>query len=209
MIGHNRTQWLITEVKRLQNVIFKTRYACTVMQRDRFTLDYIDDVGIPVSGIGWLDEVMDSQQSRVLLTINDMTDFVTRHVNFTILEPQTYAEIIYHAITQYLQYYAELAEIFPNLTIPPQEDIEALDSTATCVYTVYRCFEPDPAMSGIAGRFRQRRSRIFATTALVSAAKAQAQQTGQDGDFAAPAHRSQLSLFGHRITQKKAPTNVE
>ena len=205
MIHTNRHAYVIAEVKRLQTVIFECRYNCRIMQRDQYDVEMLEKRGMPVTGIEWLDNLNDESHVYRLLTINQMTEYATKGVNFWLDDPATYAGVIYKAVSDYILYYAELSDIYPNLPIPDQEDFEALDTLAPNIYRLYRCYESEIDVSTFMGRLRSRR-RGF------DAAQAHADRINkprlEDKDIVPQKeHTSRLGLFGHRYQVRKEPTH--
>ncbi|AHI60456.1 hypothetical protein RAY_306 [Erwinia phage vB_EamM_RAY] len=195
------TEFLKSELERLQVVLFECRYECRIRQRDLYDVDYLQNVGLPSSGIAWLDQEMDNQLVDMFLTINKMTECVKNGYNFYINYPETYAGIIYKAITDYIRYYGELSDRFPNLPLPDQDDFEILDQTASKIYTVYRCYEKPEELSGIVGRLRRRR-RSFDLQNPVAEVEL---QRDEDGNVIAKEHNSMLDMFADRMTVKRIP----
>lgn len=206
MSGQNRREFLITEINRLKSVIFDCRYQCRMTQRDQYDVKYLENRGIPVTGIDWLDQLADEQQNTVLLTIERMTELCSQGINFWLDNPQTYAGIIYKAITDYILYYGELSDMFPNLPLPDQEDFEALDELAKNIYVLHRCYESEIDTGSFMGRLRKRRLRAFD---MHKAGMSTLNQPllSEDGSVPQKEHQSQLSaVFGHRYRPRKEPT---
>lgn len=198
----SRHDHLKSEVKRLQTVIFECRYQCRIKQRDQYDMDTLINRGIPVTGIDWMDDLADQQDVSRLLTIDQMVEYCDRGVNFWLDDPKAYAGVIYTAITDYIQYYAELADAYPNLPIPDQEDFEKLDGLATNIYRLYRCYEQPREMSGLLGRIAMRR-RSFAPQVNL----APKPLMNDDGSIEQKEHKSLLPVLGYRFTPRKEPTN--
>lgn len=205
MTGQTRREFLISEIKRLQTVIFTCRYSCRMTQRDQYDVQYLEDRGIPVTGIDWIDQLAEEQQNTVLLTIDRMTELCAQGINFWLDNPNPYAGIIYKACTDYIIYYAELSDIHPNLPLPDQEDFEALDKLATVMYRLYRCYESEIETGGFMGRLRARRIRAFDAVAA-GAVNKHKPILNEDGVVQQKEHQSQLSTaFGYRYRARKEP----
>lgn len=210
MTTQTRREFIISEIKRLQTVIFTCRYSCRMTQRDQYDVRYLEERGIPVTGIDWIDQLADEQQNTVLLTIERMTDLCQQGINFWLDDPKSYAGIIYKACTDYILYYAELSDIHPNLPLPDQEDFEALDELATVMYRLYRCYEGEIETAGFMGRLRARRIRAF--DAVASGAVRRHEPVLKDEESVPQKeHQSQLaSAFGYRYRARKEPNqNVD
>lgn len=204
MVMH-RHQFVKEEVARLQLVIFECRYSCRLMQRDQYDVDTLANRGIPVTGIDWLDQLADEQHVHRLLTINEMVEYADKRINFWLEEPQTYATIIYKALTDYIEYYAELSDIYPNLPIPDQEDFEKMDHLASSIFRLHRCYETEIELKGFLGRLRKRR-RAFTVNGPVGENKHQL-LVNDDGSVVQREHQSNLNLLGYRFQARKEPTN--
>lgn len=202
----NRLDFLTAELKRLQIVIFDSTYQCQMMQRDIYDLDYINTLGMPVSSIHTVNEIMDSQWSYRLLTINEMVEYIAQGVSFKLEEPGTYAKVVYDSLTNYIKYYAEVSERYPNLQIPDADDFIKMDDAAAKVYEVYRCFEPAGDLGSIMGRIRARRSRFSNVRDL---SKEPAQMLDKEGNVIVKQHETALSSFSYRISRRKEPTKNE
>lgn len=202
-MAQNRRDFVKDEVKRLQTVIFDCRYACRLMQRDQYDVETLENRGIPVTGIDWMDNLADEQHVHRLLTINDMVEYASKRINFWLDEPQIYATIIYKSITDYIEYYAELSDIYPNLPIPDQEDFEKLDNFAATIFRLHRCYEKEVELKGFLGRLRARR-RAFTINGPVGMAKDQP-LINEDGTVQQREHTSNLELLGYRFQARKEP----
>lgn len=200
----NRIDQVKTELKRLQIVIFESRYQCQMMQRDIYDLEYINTLGMPVSDIPWVNDVMDTQWSYCLLTINQMVEYINNGVNFKLDEPKTYAGIIYKALVDYMRCYAEISERYPNFPLPDADDFVKMDTAAAKIYEVYRCFEPTEDTAGVLGRLRARRSRVIGVKPNTPV-----QVRDQEGNAVVKQHVSQLDSFGYRIRKRKEPNQHE
>lgn len=198
----HHTDFLKSEIKRLQTVIFEGSYECRIKQRDLYDVDYLQKVGLPSSGIGWLDQELDNQLVDVHMSINRMTECVKNGYNFYIQYPDTYAGIIYKAIVDYIRYYGELSDRFPNLPLPDQEDFELLDALATKIYTVYRNFEKAEDTAGMVGRIRRLRRRTFGNAPeQIEIDK----EIDEAGNVINKEHTSLMDLFADRMAVKKIP----
>ncbi|QZA71091.1 hypothetical protein AH06_322 [Erwinia phage AH06] len=197
----HHTDFLKSELKRLQTVIFECRYECRIRQRDLYDVDYIQNVGVLSSGIAWLDAEMDNQLVDKYMTINQMTDCIKNGYNFYVLYPETYAGIIYKAITDYIRYYGELSDRFPNLQLPDQDDFEVLDGLATKIYELYRCYEKPEELSGVVGRLRKRRRSFDMQDPLPQVEVTR----DEDGNVIAKEHNPLLDMFADRMTVKRIP----
>lgn len=205
----SRREFIISEVKRLQTVIFECRYACRITQRDQYDVEYLETRGIPVTGIDWIDALADEQQNHVMLTIERMTELSAQGINFWLDNPAQYSGIIYKAITDYILHYAELSDVYPNLQLPDQEDFEALDDFAKNLYKVYRCYEKEVETGGFMTRLRGRRARSFD---MHKAGMTNLNKPILDEEGAVPQkeHQSQLSTaFGYRYRPRKEPNSVD
>lgn len=201
-----RRDFLVSELKRLKMVIFDGRYSCRMSQRDQYDVTYLEERGIPVTGIDWIDQLADEQQNTLLLTIERMTELCANGISFWLNEPQTYSGIIYKACTDYILYYAELSDLYPNLQLPDQEDFEALDKLATSMYRLYRCYESPIDTGGFMGRLRGRRIRAFDAVAAGAVNKDRYIMRNPD-EVQPKEHTSQLSsAFGYRYRARKEPT---
>lgn len=206
MTGQTRREHIIAEVNRLKIVIFECRYSCRMTQRDQYDVKYLENRGIPVTGIDWLDQLADEQQNTVLLTIERMTELCEQGINFWLDNPQTYATIIYKAITDYILYYGELSDMYPNLPLPDQEDFEALDNLAKNIYRLHRCYESEIETGTFMSRLRKRRLRSFD---IHKAGMTTMNQPllNEDGSVPQKEHQSQLATtFGYRYRPRKEPT---
>jgi hypothetical protein len=202
----SRHDFIIAEVQRLQTVIFTCRYSCRMTQRDQFDVQYLENRGIPVTGIDWIDQLADEQQNTVLLTIERMTELCEQGINFWLDDPKSYAGIIYKACTDYILYYAELSDMYPNLQIPDQEDFEALDNLATVMYRLYRCYENPIDTAGFMGRLRARRMRAFDAVSAGAVNKDKPRLANENGEVPQKEHQSQLkAAFGYRYRSRKEP----
>jgi len=209
MIRSNRRDFIVEEVKRLQTVIFECRYQCRMTQRDQYDVQYLENRGLPVTGIDWIDQLADEQQNTVLLTIERMTELCAQGINFWLENPGTYAGIIYKACTDYIVYYGELSDMYPNLQLPDQEDFEALDELAKSMYRLYRCYESEVETGGFLSRLRGRRMRSFDMVKAGMSTKDQP-MLNEDGSVPQREHQSQLSTaFGYRYRPRKEPTANE
>jgi len=206
MSGMNRTQYVLSEVKRLQSVIFDCRYQCRVKQRDQYDIDYITNRGIPVTGIEWLDVINDDMDVSRLLTINQMTEFAGKGINFWLEDPKTYATVIYKALTDYIQYYAELSDLYPNLPIPDQEDFEAMDALAKNIFRLHRCYDHELPMTGFLGRLQARRRNFKLSDFGMTKPDI---VLGEDGSVQQREHKSNLELLGYRFQHRKEPDDVD
>lgn len=202
----NRLDFLKSELKRLNIVIFDSTYQCQMMQRDIYDLEYINTLGMPVSTIHAVNEIMDSQWSYRLLTINEMVEYISQGVSFKLEEPKTYAKIVYDSLTNYIKYYAELSERYPNLTIPDADDFIKMDEAAAKVYEVYRCFEPAGDMGSVMGRLRARRRRFSNVNDIT---KEEVPKMDREGNIIVKQHESALDSFSYRISRRKEPTKNE
>lgn len=202
----NRLDFLTKELKRLNTVIFDSTYSCQMMQRDIYDIDYINTLGMPVSSIHAVNEIMDSQWSYCLLTINDMVEYVAKGVSFKIDDPKVYAKVVYDTLVNYIKYYAEMSERYPNLTIPDADDFIKMDDAAAKVYEVYRCFEPTHDMGSVMGRIRARRSKF---SNMRDVTKPEPVMTDKEGKVIVKQHESSLNNFSYRITRRKEPTKNE
>lgn len=206
MIGQNRRDFIVSELKRLQTVIFECRYSCRMTQRDQYDVKYLENRGIPVTGIDWVDALADEQQNNVLLTIERMTELCAQGINFWLENPQSYAKVIYTSITDYINYYGELSDIYPNLPLPDQEDFEALDELAKNIFRLHRCYESEVETSGFMARLRGRRNRAFNMEAMGMTTRNQP-LLNEDGEVPQREHVSQLkNVFGYRYRVRKEPT---
>lgn len=200
-VVHN-TEYLKSEIKRLQTVIFECTYECRIKQRDLYNIEYLQKVGLPTSGIGWLDQELDNQMVDVHLTINRMTECVKEGHNFYINYPDTYVGIIYKAIVDYIRYYGELSDRFPNLSLPDQEDFEVLDLLASKLYTIYRNFEKPEDTAGMVGRLRRLRSRTFSNAPEQLDLE---KEVDEAGNVINKEHSSLMDLFADRMAIRKIP----
>ncbi|QXO10306.1 hypothetical protein pEaSNUABM37_00347 [Erwinia phage pEa_SNUABM_37] len=206
MTTQTRREFIIAEVKRLQTVIFECRYACRMTQRDQYDVTYLEERGIPVTGIDWIDALADEQQNHVLLTIDRMVELCDQGINFWLDDPSRYAGIIYKSITDYILYYAELSDIHPNLPLPDQDDFERLDDLAKNIYKVYRCYETEIDTGGFISRLRNGRVRAFdmQKAGMINMGKP---ILNDDGSVPQKEHQSQLATaFGYRYRPRKEPT---
>lgn len=203
MHGQTRLDFLKSEVKRLQTVIFDCRYQCRIMQRDQYDVATLQSRGIPVSGIDWVDQFADEGPVHRLLTINDMTDLAVNRINFWLDDPKTYSVVIYKAITDYVTLYTELADAYPNLPIPDQEDFEALDELACSIFKLYRCYDKEIELKGLIGRLRNRR-RFSVDLHAMGMAQPMIRQLDNEPPPQRE-HSTLLPLLGHRYNPRKEP----
>lgn len=201
----SRRDHVVAEVKRLAIVIFECRYSCRIMQRDQYDIETLENRGIPVTGIEWLDNINDESHVSRLLTIEKMCEYATKGVNFWLDDPSSYSGIIYKACVDYITYYAELSDMYPNLQIPDQEDFEALDLLARNMYKLYRCYETELDTATFMGRLRARRRGFDINHSTVS--RYGKPLTDEEGVVPQKEHKSNLTLFGHRYQPRKEPTN--
>lgn len=202
----NRLDFLNKELKRLNTVIFESTYQCQMMQRDIYDMDYINTLGMPVSSIQQVNEIMDTQWSYCLLTMNDMVEYIAKGVSFKLDDPKVYAKVVYDSLVDYIKYYAEVSERYPNLPIPDAEDFIKMDDAAAKIYEVYRCFEPTHDMGTIMGRLRSR-SRRFSNVTDVT--KPEVPMVDKEGNVVVKQHDTALSAFSYRISRRKEPTKNE
>lgn len=194
------TDVIISKLEEHQIAIFETRFEARMKQIDIIDIDYINNVGMMTSGIGWLDNEMDEQLSDVYLTVNQMVEYIQEGKSFHLVNPYVNAEKVYKLICNYVNLYAEASGRVPNLPLPPQEDFEALDFAAARIYELYRCYEKPVELKGLIGRFRTARARRFTDEAINKEVT-----TDEQGNPIIKQHNPLIEAFDYRLTIKKAP----
>ncbi|WP_368912242.1 hypothetical protein [Proteus mirabilis] len=193
---------IVAKLTELSNIIFERTFECRIRQLYLYDLSYIERVGMPSSGMAWLDQEMDNQYVEKDFTINEMTDLIKDGKPFHLLMPQKYSGIVYKHITEYVELWVAINDRLPNIQLPDQEDFEALDATAKQIYELYRCYEEPVELTGLIGRLRAKRSRLFG-------------KRNEDSDVPPPLvegdeirlkqHESLLDAFGYKLQVRKAP----